>query len=317
MTAALAAGSRHLSAPRTLAHLVDVQDAVLTRKQLARAGIDQDQIRGNLAARRWQRIGRPVVVLHNAPLNATQRRWAAVLQLEQPAALAGITAAVAAGLEDFDEPTVVHIVVRRACNAQLPSWVKLHNSRRFSAADIHPGAATPRTRTARSLIDAAAWSANPRRACAILCAGVQQRLVRADMLAAELRTAGSVRHAKILRSVLGDIAGGGHTLGEIQLAPLLRRAGLPAPRRQVLRRERGGRVRYLDAVVELPDGTELAIEIDGAVHLKPLHWWDDMDRQNEIAIAGQPMLRFDSVLIRLDKDLVLDRLRRMALAHGG
>lgn len=139
---------------------------------------------------------------------------------------------------------------------------------------------------ARSLIDAAAWSDSPRRACAILCAGVQQRLVRPGALVGELAAAGHVRHAGIMRAVLGDIGGGGHTLAELDLAPLARRAGLPPPRRQVLRREPGGRARYVDAEFDLPDGATLVVEVDGAVHLRPAQWWQDLSRQNELVIGG-------------------------------
>jgi len=54
------------------------------------------------------------------------------------------------------------------------------------------------------------------------------------------------------------------------------------------------------------------IEVDGAVHLKPLTWWDDMFRQNGIVIAGRPMLRFASVGIRLQPERVDAQLRDAA-----
>ena len=165
------------------------------------------------------------------------------------------------------------------------------------------------------MIDAATWSKWPRRACAILCAAVQQRLVTAEQLEAELQLAGHVRHVQIMRAILGDIGGGGHTLAEIDLGPLARRAGLPAPRRQRLRRESGGKVRWLDVEFDLPDGTVLVVEVDGAVHIQPESWWDDADRQNEVVIGGQPVLRFPSLVIRLTEQRVVDQLRRMRVAH--
>lgn len=117
------------------------------------------------------------------------------------------------------------------------------------------------------------------------------------------------------RDIVGDISGGGHTLAEIDLGPLARQAGLPAPRRQALRRERSGRVRYVDAEFELPDGTVLAVEIDGAVHLKPASWWEDLDRQNELVIGGVPVLRFASLTLRLEPARVISQLARMRAAH--
>ena len=94
----------------------------------------------------------------------------------KPTALAGLSAAAAAGLNGF-EPDQVHVVVPHDTHVHAPAWVKLHESRRFRPADIlHAARAVPRTRPARSIIDAATWSKWPRRACAILCAAVQQRL---------------------------------------------------------------------------------------------------------------------------------------------
>jgi hypothetical protein len=307
-------GARLVAVPSQLAHLAERQRGVLTRGQLHAAGFDRDHIRTALRARRWQVVGRQVVVLHNGALTQLQREWAAVLLAGKPAALAGLSAAEAAVLTGFADE-LVHVVVARDSNAGWPGWVKMHNSRRFTAGDINRVAAPPRTRVARAVVDAAAWSASPRRACAIACAAVQQRLTTAERLAVELHRAGAVRHVALLRALLGDIAGGGHTLAEIELAPLARRAGLPPPRRQVLRREPSGRARYVDVEFDLPDGTVLAVEVDGAVHLEPLTWWDDMDRQNELTIAGEVTLRFSSMMIRLAPEAVVESLRRIRAAH--
>ncbi|WP_375502973.1 hypothetical protein [uncultured Jatrophihabitans sp.] len=164
-------------------------------------------------------------------------------------------------------------------------------------------------------MDTACWSTSPRRACAVLCAGVQQQLLTAGHLENELRKAGRVRHAAIMRAILGDIGGGGHTLAEIELGPIALRAGLPRPRRQALRRDPHGRWRYVDAEFDLPDGVVLVVEVDGAVHLQPRSYWDDLDRQNEIVIDGSPVLRFASLGVRLAEQRVVDQLRRMRRAH--
>jgi hypothetical protein len=307
-------GTELLAVPPRAVSLVSRQSGVLSRPQLTALGFTASQIRWAIRDGRWQAFGRRVVVLSNGPLSQAQRESVAVLMLGKPAALAGLSAASAAGLRGF-EAQHVHIVVAHATHAAAPSWVKLHESRRFQPADIALGTTPPRTRTSRSVIDAATWSERPRRACAILCAAVQQRLLTAEQLATELRVAGHVRHVAIMRDILGDIGGGGHTLAEIDLAPLAHRAGLPPPRRQVLRREGNGKVRWLDATFDLPDGAVLVVEIDGAVHIQPDSWWDDADRQNEVVIGGQPMLRFPSLTVRLNPRRVVDQLRRMRVAH--
>lgn len=303
-----------LAIPWELEVIARRQRGVVTRDQLRAVDITVARVEACIAARRWFTIGRNVVVLQNAPLTAPQREWVAVLLPTKVAALAGLSAATAGGLRGFD-PDVVHIVVAHDSHAGFPEWIRVHESRRFTPADIDAAAAPPRTVFDRSVIDAAAWSRSPRRACAILCAAVQQRLTTADRLTEELATAGKVRHVQVMRVTLGDIGGGGHTLAEIDLGPLAARAGLPTPRRQALRREPGGWVRYLDAEFDLPDGTVLAVEIDGAVHLKPESWWADTERQNEVVIGGSPMLRFPSLTLRLEPTRVVDQLRRIRLAH--
>jgi hypothetical protein len=213
-----------IAIPPGLALTAQRQDGVVTRRQLRDAMVTLHRVENWIAARRWRAIGRNVVVLQNSPLTNRQREWAAVLLPEKPAALAGLSAAAAAGLQGF-EPDKVHVVVAHDTHGGFPPWAKVHESRRFQPEDIAAGSAPPRTRTPRSIIDAATWSKWPRRACAILCAAVQQRLATADQLANELRVAGHVRHVAIMRNILGDIAGGGHTLAEINLGPLARRAG--------------------------------------------------------------------------------------------
>jgi hypothetical protein len=307
-------GADLVAVPPVLRSLARQQCGVLTRRQLNDLGISEPDIRHAEDARRWRTFGRTVVVLQNAPLTADQRPWVAVFLPDKPAALAGLSAATWAGLRGF-EPDDVHVVVPHGSQVRLPRWVKLHESRRFSPSDIVATAGPPRTTTARSVIDGATWSTYPRRACAILCAAVQQRLTTSTRLATELAAAGRVRHVQVMREILGDIGGGGHTLAELDLGPLAARAGLPAPRRQALRQEPGGRVRYLDAEFELPDGALLAVEIDGAVHLRPESWWADSDRQNEVVIGGSPMLRFPSLTLRLEPARVVDQLRRMRIAH--
>jgi hypothetical protein len=294
--------------------LAQRQAGVLARSQLAGGGLTAHDVETAVRARRWRTFGRNVVVLQNAPLTASQREWVAVLLPGKPAALAGLSAATAAGLRGF-EPDRVHVVVAHATEAGAPAWVKLHESRRFSECDINPVMYPPRTRAARAIVDGATWSRYPRRACAILCAGVQQRLVTSEQLATELRLAGRIRHIRIMREILGDIAGGGHTLAEIDLGALAARAGLPPPRRQRTRKEFGGTVRYLDAEFDLPDGDVLVVEIDGRGHMEVQTWIDDADRQNEVVIDGRVVLRFPSLTVRLEPGRVVDQLRRMRLAH--
>ncbi len=95
-------------------------------------------------------------------------------------------------------------------------------------------------------------------------------------------------------------------------AGLTRKAGLVAPQRQVFRLDSAGKRRFLDA-----DLGGFFVEIDGAVHLRPLRYWDDMERQNDLLIVtGKPILRFASVAIRIAPNAVLVQLRSAAARFG-
>ena len=106
-----------VAVPAVVTHLARAQAGVLTRAQLRAGGVTAARIESALEARRWRTFGRTVVVLHNGALSTTQRHWVAVLLLSKPAALAGLSAAAAAGLTGF-EPDQVHIVVAHDTHVQ-------------------------------------------------------------------------------------------------------------------------------------------------------------------------------------------------------
>jgi hypothetical protein len=213
------------------------------------------------------------------------------------------------GLRGWDR-NVIHVIVPKSTGVPRLPGVIVHETRRFSEADVHRVRQPARTGIARSLIDAASWMENPRVASGLLASGVRQRLVTPKQLRDTLAAAGPRRHKAAMSRVIDDIEGGAQALSEIDFARLCRRGGLPPPRRQAIRLDSQGRRRYLDAEWELPDGTIIAAEVDGAVHLLVREWWADQERQNELVIAGTRVLRFPSMVIRLEPERVLDQLRR-------
>ena len=119
----------------------------------------------------------------------------------------------------------------------------MHYSRLLGENDIHPLRLPPRTRTARSVVDAAAWMATDRGAQAVLAAGVQQRLVRVADLAAVVTRNQRLPRRTVIKDTLDDIAGGAQALSELDLTRLLRQHRLPEPDRQAQRRDSSGRRR--------------------------------------------------------------------------
>ncbi len=120
------------------------------------------------------------------------------------------------------------------------------------------------------------------------------------------------RRALVLRTAW-DCAGGSESLGELDFFALCRRGGLPVPSRQVERRDRYGRRRYLDAYF---DEWKLVVEIDGAHHMNVGQMWDDTRRQNDLELAGYVVLRYPAFVVRQNPETVLAEIRQALTAAG-
>jgi hypothetical protein len=292
-----------------LAAMAAGQQDVVSRGQLARAGFDRDFVSRMVRARQCQRIGL-AVALHAGELSDEQRQWAAVLSAPRLAGIAGRAAARDYGLRGF-EPQFLDVIVAPGSKPIPIPGVRWHRSDRFDESELDPSASPPRIRRARAFVDAAIWTPSPRIACALVVASVQQRLVAAPMLRREVLSTGSVRHRAHLLAVITDIEGGAGSLAEIDFTTIARRVGLPPPLRQAIRLDEHGHRRYIDA-----DFDAFAVEVDGGLHLRPLNYWADARRQNDLVIGGDRILRFPSIAFRLDMPEVEAQLRRAGIAFG-
>jgi hypothetical protein len=218
--------------------------------------------------------------------------------------LGGISALHAHGLTGFPLDRVRTLVPQGSRPVSTSLFIR-RQSRRLTAAAVHPAKTPPCLRVGPALMDALSRIETPMRGCALMAAVVQQRLLPAGYILRLLATEPTMPRRGLYAAVAGDIEGGSHSLLEIDFVKLARQAGLPPPRRQAIRVDRSGRRRYLDA-----DFDTFAVEVDGAVHLKPANWWDDMFRQNAVVLTGTPILRFASVAIRLHPQQVKAQLRQ-------
>lgn len=283
-------------------------DAVVSLQELIRAGWTASQVRNQIRARRWQRIGR-AVICHNAAPTDAELRKAARIVLGPRAVLAAFTALDDWGLAGWERPAI-HVLVPRGARVVRPSALRLrvHYTDSWRSASMNLARGLQRPVPAALL--AASTLPNARPACGILAAVVQQRLARPGELVRAVTEASRIRHRALLLSAARDIGQGAEALSEIDFARLCRRAGLPQPVRQAVRVERSGRRRYLDAEWTLPNGRRLVAEVDGALHLVAQRWWADQLRQNELVIAGDTVLRYPSVVVRCEEALIVDQLRR-------
>ena len=280
-------------------------DRVIAHADLIDAGVTENALRAQLAAERWRRFGR-AIVLHNGPLTTRQQRRVALINCGPRAVLTSFTSAAEHGLQRWERREVHVLAPPGTRRPPIPGLV-LHRVGDWDEVDalgsrrLHA--------LAPSLVLAASSFVAPDPACALLAAAVQQRLTRPDDLRAAVLAAPRTRHRRALLLAVGDVEGGAQALSEIRLGRLCRRFGLPAPRRQAIRRDAKGRKRYLDAEWDLPDGGALAVEIDGGQHMQTEQKDDDDVRQNAVVIGGTCVLRFSANLVRNRPELVAAQLR--------
>ena len=143
--------------------------------------------------------------------------------------LAGPTAAERWGLRGFEVPEIHVLIPHEARSFRLPGTV-VH---RTIARELVPATGQPpRTSAERAIVDAASWSASPRRCRGFILAAVQQRIITPARLAESLALRGPIRHARLIRETLADADGGIQSLPEHDFARLVRHNGLPEPTRQ-------------------------------------------------------------------------------------
>ncbi len=122
-----------------------------------------------------------------------------------------------------------------------------------------------------------------------------------------MTSAGSLLHA-----VANDLLDGARSLGELDVGRELKRRGLPAPTRQVLRKDKRNRY-YLD--LYWPDW-HLVVEIDGIHHAWVENVVGDALRQNALALDGDVVLRIPLLGLRLEPDEFFEQIER-ALTDAG
>jgi hypothetical protein len=290
------------------------QRGVIHRDQFRSVDVSRAYVASHIDGCRWTAFGENVVLLQNAPPLRDQLMWLAVLDAGEDAALGSHTSLELAGFKGFSrESREIHLIVQRGSRATPMPGVRVHESRRLKVEDVVRTRGLPRTETARSVLDAAAWQPFPRFACLMVAAAVQQRLTTAARLDAAMQLVGRIRHKAYLRLAIADVAAGAESLGEIDLAHLCRKFGLVAPTRQAQRRDSSGQWRYLDSEWDLPSGGVVVLEVDGRHHLEVEHWQADMKRERSIVISRRWVLRATIFEMRLEAGSVFSDLRAMGV----
>jgi len=286
------------------------QGGVVSRRQIYARGLTRWHVRGQVRARRWQVLSDQAICLHTGPIAAEGLRWGAVIQGGPRAHLDGVSALVVAGLERFTERRV-RVSVPRGARVRRSGRFDIRQTRRWAADDIVP-LGIPRSRPAVAAVRGALWAASDRQATLLVTMAVQQGVATAEDVGRELLRIRRDRRRRLLHDLVLELLDGAGSLGELDVARMLRDRGLPPPDRQVLRRV-GRRRYYLDLSWET---WHLVVEIDGIQHGWVENAVDDALRHNALAIAGDLVLRVPVLGVRLAPEEFLDQIEAALASRG-
>lgn len=295
-----------------VATLLEAQLGVAHVDQLRAVGLTWEAISTKIRADSWHRLGSRLVTTTSS-LTPEQREWAAIAAAGRDAALAGLSAAAHHGLAGMDDGRIHVLAPRGVRPAGLPLPVRLHKSRRYDPnTDLDPDMAMPMTPVVRSIIDAAAWSATERRACAVVVEAVRQRICTVRELIAEISAHRTLRFRRIMLAVLRDVAGGPDALRSVDPRCLARRHGLPRPRRVTVRTDNDGRRRrFLDAEFTSRQGKSWLVQVDAAAQLIVGDYWRDDAPPNDLIMTDESRLYFPAVDLYLNEIAVVTWMHRI------
>ncbi len=151
-----------------------------------------------------------------------------------------------------------------------------------------------------------------RQAVYVLTIVVQQGLTTAEQLGQQALRIKRDRRRRLVHDTILDLLDGARSLGELDVVRELRRRGLPAPTRQVLRKDRSQRY-YLDLYWE---DFGLVVEVDGIHHAWATNVVGDALRQNSLVIASDRVLRLPLLGLRLEADAFFEQIEEALVAGG-
>ena len=300
-----------LARRRRAERLADEQSGVVSRIQAYAAGVTRAEVRANVAAARWQAVGRQSLVVYGGPLTEASREWAAVFEAGPRAFLDGASSLRAGGLKKYVIERI-RVSVPRGARVRRVKGIDIRQTRRWAADDLAPGTGVPRSRNEVAAIRAALWARSNKQAALVVTMTVQQGLATAQQLGEEMLRVRRDRRRAFLNAVILDLLGGVRSLSELEFARECRRRGLPEPSRQVVRRGRNGTY-YLDLIW---DEWGIVVEIDGIHHSWAQNVVSDALRQNDVTLQNATVLRLPLLGLRVAADAFFEQIEEALAAAG-
>lgn len=187
----------------------------------------------------------------------------------------------------------------------------VRQTRRLQRGDVI-GVGVRRVRPEIAAVRAGLWAVTDRQAAALLAMTVQQRLATAEAIGRALLHVKRHKRLKYLQRIVLDLIGGAQAMGELDVAALCRRHGLPEPDRQVMRKTAKGAI-FLDVYWH---AYRLVVEVDGIHHLRARAVVGDALRQNEVSLNADTVLRVPLLGLRVAEKEFMAQIRQGLVAGG-
>lgn len=267
------------------------QGGLLTRAQLAGAGVNRWAVAHRIASERWQEVTPTVVATTTGQLTREQLMWAGVLHSGPGSIVGALSAAEVHGLRNWHREDITILVPYGDDVPAAVPGIRYVRSRRHLPAMRCRDRALPCALLEPAILLFAAADRSSRTAQGVLAAAVQQRLTTPELLSAWLERLRPLPKAPLLRTAIAEMAGGAQSLAEIDVKRMCRAYGIVPPARQTKRRGADGRPRYTDCEWRRPDGRTIVLEIDGAFHMDVEEWEDDLARQRALSSPDRIIVR--------------------------
>ncbi len=271
-----------------LVRIASQQEGLLSTEQIRAADLTEWR-RRQLVASGWLRPAAPrVFAVRGVPETHRYRLRMGLLNLGERS---WVSYEAAATLHDLDrsKPNAVEFTVDRSRrNYGLPFTV--HSTTRLKPIDLVEVAGFRSMSATRTIIDLAHARAHPARIEAAIDSAVRLGLSSPEVISSRLATLrGSGRWGcRLIEDLVVDA--GGHTMLERRFLQLVREAGLPRPRTQVVHRKNGRHVARVDFLF---DEAGIVVEVSGTHgHSSPTERARDAQRRNELQDIGRKVYEY-------------------------
>jgi very-short-patch-repair endonuclease len=291
--------------------LASKQHGLISRDQLRRLGVTRQELRTKVDGGWLHPMAPNVYGVSGAPPSIDRKLMLGLLCLG-PTAL--VSHEAAARLHGFDRclPEAVEFTVARSRrNARLPFPV--HSTETLPPIDRVKVGRYPCTSATRTIIDLARARIPTVRLEAAIDSAVRSHASAPIVLAnrlAELRGPGRWG-ARRLDELLVD--SGGHTFLERRFLQLMRTAGLPRPRTQVVHRRGGRTFARVDFIF---DEHSIVVEVSGRKgHASDAERAKDAQRRNEIQDVGKRVYEYTYAQVTKEPAYVIHTMRDRLFGH--